>query len=145
MKFSGIPVLLSAAILCSSVLADSDTAFRQEVVGYKKCMDMAESNTDIIECTAMATKHYDRKLNANYKAAMKNCETRREITGSSGVDLCKKKLREAERAWIRYRDLMAEYLYQVNLGSIDQINSAGFVAEETKKQADCLRVSGFDD
>ena len=145
MKFSGIPVLLSAAILCSSVLADSDTAFRQEVVGYKKCMDMAESNTDIIECTAMATKHYDRKLNAKYKAGMKNCEARREITGGSGVELCKKKLREAERAWIRYRDLMAEYLYQVNLGSIDQINSAGFVAEETKKQADCLRVSGFDD
>ena len=115
------------------------------MVGYKKCMDMAESNTDIIECTAMATKHYDRKLNANYKAAMKNCEARREITGGSGVELCKKKLREAERAWIRYRDLMAEYLYQVNLGSIDQINSAGFVAEETKKQADCLRVSGFDD
>ena len=143
MKFTGIAAAIAAALLCSAALADSEADFNREVPGYEKCMKKATANTDILDCISIARKHYDKLLNDNYKKAMKHCEVRREITGGSGVKLCKKKLKEAERAWIKYRDLMAEYVYQVNLGSIDQLNSAGFVAEETRKQALLLEV--YDD
>ena len=144
MKFSGVAALLSAVFLCSSAVADSDNPYEKEVPGYKECADRAEATRDIVECIDLAAKYYDRKLNDNYKAAMKQCDARAEDDGKAVAEQCKAKLKEAEKAWIKYRDLMAEYLSQVNGGSVasmDLIESSDFVADTTRNQAAYLEAA----
>ena len=50
------------------------------------------------ECQENAVAYWDKRLNAAYGKQKKDCPTAQ----------CPKKLQEAERAWIRYRDLMEE-------------------------------------
>ncbi|MCR5259000.1 MAG: DUF1311 domain-containing protein, partial [Desulfovibrio sp.] len=53
---------------------------------------------NVRECQEKAIAWWDRRLNAAYQRQKKACPTAQ----------CPKKLLDAERAWIRYRDLMEE-------------------------------------
>lgn len=142
MKFTRFAALLSAVFLCSSAMADSDNPYQREVPGYKECADKVEATRDIVLCNDIAAQYYDKKLNDNYKAAMKRCDERAADDGKAAAEQCKTKLKEAERAWIKYRDLMAAYLSQVDGGSVasmDMIMSSDFLADTTRSQAAYLQ------
>ena len=86
------------------------------------------------ECMRKAHAYWDRKLNENYRAAKESCSSK----------ACAKKLLEAERAWLKWRDLMAELLYESRGGgSMNIAKSIYFEAEATKLQAQKLaRLAG---
>ena len=65
--------------------------------GWEAC-DEQESRHEVRECQRKVIGYWDKRLNAAYQKVRKNCETAQ----------CPKKLQEAERAWITYRDLMIE-------------------------------------
>ena len=44
-------------------------------------------------------------------------------------------LREGQRAWIKFRDTYGTFLYDLNGGSIDRLNTAGWYMRSTALQA----------
>jgi len=54
------------------------------------------------ECQDRVVAWWDKRLNAAYQKQKKQCSTAE----------CPKKLQEAERAWIRYKDLMVQAAYE---------------------------------
>ena len=104
--------------------------------GSKACLEQAYGNDpETRDCLRKAHAYWDRKLNENYKAAKASCASK----------ACAKKLLEMERAWIKYRDLMAELLYESDGGgSMNIAMSMHFEVEATKLQAKKLaRFHGF--
>ena len=103
--------------------------------GYNACMEKAYGDdVETRECMRKAHAYWDRKLNENYRAAKESCSSK----------ACAKKLLEAERAWLKWRDLMAELLYESRGGgSMNIAKSIYFEAEATKLQAQKLaRLAG---
>lgn len=85
---------------------------------YQACNQ--DSTLEIVECVGKATKQWDKRLNASYKALMQRAhEGQREP------------LRAAQRLWIKYRDANCAF-YAAREGSIRQIESAECLRAMTK-------------
>ena len=100
---------------------------------YDRCMAEAMSTVDMRECSQAAYELWDRKLNENYQKAMRS---------SSEED--RKVLREAQRAWLAYRDKMVRALNGPLScgGTMDALIVDGFVLSLTRDQAIYLLGNG---
>ena len=94
MKKTVIAVL---AATLSLPLLFPDCSAADEEPSWEACGEL-DGDDNARMCQDKATTYWDKRLNAAYQQVSKNCNTAH----------CRKKLREAERAWIKYRDLMAE-------------------------------------
>lgn len=68
-----------------------------------ECNSRSEDSVFIMDCLSARYKEADRKLNATYNEAMKSLS-------SDG----KKKLEEAQKAWLKYRDASMAFITEVN-------------------------------
>lgn len=94
MKKTVIAVL---AATLSLPLLFPDCSAADEEPSWEACGEL-DGDDNARMCQDKAATYWDKRLNAAYQQVSKNCKTAH----------CRKKLREAERAWIKYRDLMAE-------------------------------------
>lgn len=94
MKKTVIAVL---AATLSLPLLFPDCSAADEEPSWEACGEL-DGDDNARMCQDKAATYWDKRLNAAYQQVSKNCNTAH----------CRKKLREAERAWIKYRDLMAE-------------------------------------
>ena len=88
------------------------------------------STPEIVDCVMAQRAHWDKELTVAYQEAMK----------SAGADQ-KTRLREAERAWIKYRDANCAY-YLAGEGTIARINAAACFRDMTKRRAEELSSGG---
>ena len=94
MKSMATGLSFASALLfaTSTVLAAGETEMSQE---YSSCIDKANGvNPALIDCAVAETKRQDARLNENYKRLMSKLTEER-----------KNALLEAQRAWIRFRDV----------------------------------------
>ena len=88
------------------------------------------STPEMVDCLMAQHAHWDKELTIAYQQAMKDATPAE-----------KDKLREAERAWIKYRDANCEY-YAAGEGTIARINAAACMRDMTKARAEELSSGG---
>ena len=76
--------------------------YGQNSAAYQGCIDTAETQSEMNKCASDEAARADLELNVSYKRLLA------QIAGDSLAIL---KLREAERAWLRYRDTYIEAVY----------------------------------
>src|SRR5262249_59651261 len=88
----GLAAASALFLATSNVLAAGETEMSQD---YSSCIDKANGvNPALIDCAIAETKRQDARLNENYKRLMSKLTEER-----------KNALLEAQRAWIRFRDV----------------------------------------
>lgn len=92
--------------------------------GFEKCMDKAVSTVDMIDCMTKENTSQDKRLNRAYKSLMETLSAER-----------KKKLQEAQRAWIKYRDANCDYYNDPDGGSMARIAANNCVLDATASRA----------
>ena len=81
--------------------------------------------------------HWDVILNETYRKATKQCPYDTDEACAAYVG----RLREAERAWLRYRDATVAFLSQKMGGTYDRVEASVFAAEATRSGlASCFRM-----
>jgi len=78
---------------------------------------------EMVDCLNAQRAHWDKELTIAYQQAMKDA-----------VPAQREKLRDAERAWIKYRDANCDY-YAAGEGSIARIETAECLRNMTEKRA----------
>ncbi|MGE0086197.1 MAG: lysozyme inhibitor LprI family protein [Desulfococcaceae bacterium] len=116
-------------IAVAALLCFSQAAFAADDIGlskeYSVCMDRANGITEnMIECFAAETKKQDARLNKVYKELMNALSPAR-----------KNQLKEAQRAWIKFRDANVSYCENPEGGSIARINSNRYFMSATAARA----------
>lgn len=109
-------LLLAAVSL--SVLAPM--AFAGEQGAPENCTG---STLEMVDCLMAQHAHWDKELTIAYRQAMRDAPPAQ-----------KQKLRDAERAWIKYRDANCDY-YAAGEGTIARINAAVCLRDMTKQRA----------
>jgi uncharacterized protein YecT (DUF1311 family) len=95
------------AIPCSAELRAADDADKSK--DYLACMDKAGGVTsEMLDCIGAEMKRQDAQLNGNYKTLMSKVSKKR-----------KGELQEAQRAWIKFRELNCNFY--ADEGSIAQV------------------------
>lgn len=88
---------------------------------------------DMAECTHAEIEHQDRLLNTSYQTAMRSLEPERAV-----------KLRQAQRAWIKYRDSKCAAEASSG-GTMDILNSGGCILSETvTRRLELEAMASFD-
>ena len=102
--------------------------FTSEIVyspGYDQCLDKSGGITvNIRECNARELKYQDALLNRYYRQAMNR------LSGKQ-----RQELRDAQRAWIRYRDANCQLYYGLTGGTIDILNGSSCYVDMTARRA----------
>ena len=88
------------------------------------------STAEMVDCLNAQRVHWDKELTIAYQRAMK-AATPQERT----------LLRDAERAWIKYRDANCAY-YAAGEGTIARVNAAACLRDMTQKRAEELSSGG---
>ena len=88
------------------------------------------STPEMVDCLMAQHAHWDKELTIAYQKAMKDA-----------VPAQKEKLREAERAWIKYRDANCDY-YASGEGTIARIDAAECLRSMTRRRAEELSSGG---
>ena len=88
------------------------------------------STPEMVDCLMAQHAHWDKQLTIAYQQAMKDA-----------VPAQKEKLREAERAWIKYRDANCDY-YASGEGTIARIDAAECMRDMTEARAKELSSGG---
>ncbi len=123
MKRPTIHTLLLA--LCVSS-ASASTLYTPE---FEKCMDNSGGVTvEMIDCMAAEMKVQDASLNANYKVLIS------ELT-----EVRKKELLEAQRAWLRFRELNCKFYYDPDGGTLARVSASDCFLSSTAERALELR------
>lgn len=126
-------ILIMALVGLSLLLPGYALAEEELAPGSDQCLENATSTAETRECLNSAYEYWDKKLNANYKKAMKSCDD------ANDPKACKADLKKAQLAWIKYKEAMYPVLYALNGdGTITGIIVDTFAARETKKQAQLL-------
>ena len=123
-------LLVASLVLPSSALAEGQNG-EEFAPGFDACMSKSVATVDMVNCLNAAYDYWDGILNRNYKQAIRDC-------ADSGEPECKKKLQKAQRAWIQYKEGMADFIHSSTGGTMGSLNAASFLATETKKQAELL-------
>ena len=84
----------------------------------------AQSTADMVACSERELAVWDAMLNASYDAL-------RESFDETQADL----LRDAQHAWIAYRDRNCDLWYGLSDGTIRQVLGAGCVSDATARRA----------
>jgi len=88
------------------------------------------STYEMVDCLNAQRAHWDKELTIAYQRAMK-----------SATPQARTLLRDAERAWIKYRDANCSY-YAAGEGTIARINAAACLRDMTRKRAQELSSGG---
>lgn len=99
-RFPPLPVLAIGGLLLAPAGTDAQTKDVRLHIRYSpdftRCMDRAGGSTmPMLDCLRGETARWDQRLNTAYRAIMNN----RDVS-----DATRNSLREAQRAWITYRD-----------------------------------------
>ena len=114
-------LILAAGLIFSGPVWAFDDKFSKN---FQRCLDQAVGDFDIIECAQREFEKQDARLNVVYKKLMaKESEEQ------------KKKLREAQRAWIKFRDAWGDYLYDQQGGTLARVTAMMWHLEATADQA----------
>ncbi len=87
---------------------------------WEACDDLG-GNANVRMCQDKVVAYWDKRLNAAYQKVKKNC----------GTAQCPKKLQNAEREWIKYRDLMVEAAGEA-AGGYEAKGSMIYAMEQTR-------------
>ena len=111
--------------LFPSVALADESKFSKE---FYLCLDATNGvNSLNLNCVYEETKKQDDRLNQNYKDLMAVLSEQR-----------RNELREAQRAWIKYRDLYGQYLRNQDGTMLAMLIAADWILECTSSQADFL-------
>ena len=92
---------------------------------HAACMDKSGGTTvGMIDCITAETKRQDVQLNKVYKALMAELSAPR-----------KTQLQEAQRAWIKYRDVNCGFYYDPDGGTLAAVNANDCVMSATANRA----------
>jgi len=92
---------------------------------FDACMDKSGGVTiDMIDCISAEIERQDVRLNKAYKTLMANQTPER-----------KKQLQEAQRAWIKFRDLNCNFYHDPDGGSIARVNANSCLMSMTANRA----------
>ncbi len=98
---------------------------------YSQCMDNSGGVTvSMLDCIAAETKLQDDRLNMAYKEAMSQLSAER-----------KKQLKEAQRAWIKFRDANCDFYFDPEGGTSASVMASDCVMSETAERA--AELEGF--
>ena len=118
-------LFLAVSLAPATVLMAEQTRFSPE---FGRCMDASGGVTmAMLECISAEHEKQDARLNAAYKKLMVTLTEER-----------KNSLREAQRAWMKFRDAYSSFLYDPDGGSIARIDANHWLMESTAIQADQL-------
>ena len=118
--------LLLALIALAPALACAQERYSPR---FKSCMDKAAGVTaSMIECITAETRAQDVRHNDNYKALQATLAPAR-----------KAELLEAQRAWIRYRDLNCRFHADPDGGSLARVLGNECVLKATAERASELK------
>jgi len=119
-------LIVLALVLSTPALAAADSDMTQE---YLTCMDKSQGVTpEMIDCMSAETARQDARLNANYKKLLANLSAKR-----------KKTLLEAQRAWIKFRDLNCEFYSDPAAGTAARLAGSGCFLQPTADRAKELK------
>ncbi len=96
---------------------------------YGLCIKDAIGSYDYLSCIESEIKIQDKRLNFNYKKAVKNLSQKR-----------KNQLRDIQRTWVKYRNQKCSFFYHKHSGSGGVLDMAECSLEETVRRADELGV-----
>ena len=92
---------------------------------YKSCMDRSYGKTSLMrECINTELQYQDKLLNKHYRIARKSLNTMK-----------KKELKLVQRAWIKYRDLVCKFNYNLTGGTMDSLAADECFLRMTKRRA----------
>ena len=119
-------VIVLALVLSTPALAAADSDMTQE---YLTCMDKSKGVTaEMIDCMSAETARQDARLNANYKKLLAKLSAKR-----------KKTLLDAQRAWIKFRDLNCEFYYDPDGGTAARLAGNDCFLQATADRAKELK------
>ena len=119
-------LIVLALVLSTPALAAADSDMTQE---YLTCMDKSKGVTsEMIGCMSAETARQDARLNANYKKLLAKLSAKR-----------KKTLLEAQRAWIKFRDLNCEFYYDPDGGTAARLAGNDCFLQATADRAKELK------
>jgi uncharacterized protein YecT (DUF1311 family) len=119
-------LILLALVLSTPALAAADSDMTQE---YLTCMDKSKGVTsEMIDCMSAETARQDARLNENYKRLMSKVSAKR-----------KKTLLEAQRAWIKFRDVNCRFYYDPDGGTAALLAGNGCFLQATADRAKELK------
>ncbi len=116
-----------AALTAAALIGAAAAAFAGEQGDPGSC---GRSTPEMVDCLNAQRAHWDKERTIAYQQAMKDA-----------VPAQKLKLRDAERAWIKYRDANCDY-YAAGEGSIARIDAAECLRAMTEKRARELKSGG---
>ena len=116
-----------ASLSAAALLGAAAFAFANDAANPGECTG---STPEMVDCLMAQHAHWDKELTVAYQRAM---------TDATPAE--KDKLREAERAWIKYRDANCAY-YAAGEGTIARINAAVCMRDMTKARAEELASGG---
>ena len=107
---------------------------------YHSCLNQAVGDFSILECTQEELEKQDQRLNTAYKNAMQALSPTEDDDEeiAKGMEEQKKKLREAQRSWITFRDAWGEYILSPEGGTLARVMALTWHLEATRNQAIAL-------
>jgi uncharacterized protein YecT (DUF1311 family) len=91
--------------------------------GFKNCPGFSGSTAEMIGCVDQETQIQDKRLNETYKKAMDG------LTAGQ-----KAKLKNAQRAWLAYRDAWCTAQQDSDWGTLSNIAAANCILEQTVRR-----------
>ena len=117
-------LIVLGLLLSTPALAAADSDMTKEY-----CMDKAKGVTpEMIDCISAEMARQDARLNASYKKLMAKLSAKR-----------KKTLLEAQRAWIKFRDLNCEFYYDPDGGTAARLAGSDCFLQATADRAKELK------
>ena len=121
-----IPRFLQTALLLFAVMLAASASPQQDL---KRCYDEARSTYAMRQCNAEEFRIYDQALNESYRQLMQRLDPTE-----------RRNLREAQRAWIRYRDAECRFEgFAMRGGTGEALLVGECLAEMTQRRAGELR------
>ncbi len=114
---------LAIMVLLETLLGETTDTYQT----YETCIQSARTQSQALYCIGNEIARQDRRLNKNYKAAMKRIEPFR-----------REDLKRIQKLWIRYRDAKCGFFTHPHSGSGGTVDTAECILEETRRRADEL-------
>lgn len=121
--------MMGVAVLSLAAVAPLAQAQDKTSVAYKACMDTANTTVSMNECNNAEIARQDKRLNQVYKKAM-----------AAFGPVQQGKLRDAQRAWIKYIDSNCDFYFTQTGGTMDILNGGGCRLRMTSERADELEA-----
>ena len=120
-------IAIMFCLLYQPVLWAEESNFSKD---YQSCLEAADgANPEIWACIDEEIVRQDKRLNLTYQKLMKLLPENRQTA-----------LKEAQRAWVKFRDAYADYLNDGQGGTMASGNRVSWLLQSTANQADRLEA-----